>query len=156
MSEMVITCVNGSYILRDERSEHVLTLSVGQDFEVLIRGEWCQVRLESGGYNGRYYVTTDSERGRLALCMKARMCQQVPVQEAVAMTLEQAQAFWIGKQVESRVLLACGRVHGVVHDITQGGSVLFVYTPHFNEVPVVVTFPLERIRDVLAVGHAVA
>ena len=52
MSEMVINCVNGSYTLRNERGEDVLALLVGQHFEVLIRGEWCQVRLESGGYKG--------------------------------------------------------------------------------------------------------
>ena len=69
------------------------------------------------------------------------------------MTLVQARALWVGKQVESRVPLASGRVRGVVRDITQGGQVMFVYTPHLNDVSVVVSFPLERIGDVLAVEH---
>ena len=156
MREMRINYRDGAYTLCNERGEDVLTLSVGQHLEVQVRGEWCQVRLESGGYNGRYYVTADGERGRLALCMQARMCQQVPDEEAVAMTLEQARAFWIGKQVKSRVPLACGRVWGVVRDITQDDHVVFVYSPRWNEVSVVVSFPLERIWDVLAVGHVAA
>jgi hypothetical protein len=156
MCEMVINCVNGRYTLRNERGDDVLTLSVGQHFEVMIRGQWCQVRLESGGYNGCYYVTADGECGRLALCMQARMCQQVPGEQAAWTKLEQARAFWIGKHVESRVPLACGMVRGVVRDITQGGFVVFVYTPRLNEVPVVVSFPLERIGDVLVMGFAAA
>ena len=43
MSEMVIDYVNGAYTLCNERGEHVLTLSVGQSFEVKVRGLWCQV-----------------------------------------------------------------------------------------------------------------
>ena len=159
MSEMVIDYVNGAYVLRNERGKDVLTLSEGQSFEVKVRGQWCQVCLASGGYNGRYYVTAAGERGRLALCMQARMYQQAPkmsVVDMAAMTLEQARALWVGKQVESRVPLACGRVHGVVRDITPGGHVVFVYTPHLNEVSVVVSFPLEQIGDVLAVGHVAA
>ena len=65
-------------------------------------------------------------------------------------------ALWIGKEVESRVPLACGMVRGVVRDITHRGQVVFVYTPRLNKMSVVVMFPLERIGDVLAVGHVAA
>jgi len=159
MSEMVIDYMNGAYVLRNERGEDVLTLSEGQSFEVKVRGQWCPVRLESGGYNGRHYVTAAGERGRLAICMQARLCQQahrVSVKDMAAMTLEQARALWVGKEVESRVPLACGMVRGVVRDITHRGQVVFVYTPRLNKMSVVVMFPLERIGDVLAVGHVAA
>jgi len=143
----------------NERDEEVLVLSVGQRFEVMIHGEWCQVRLESGGYRGRYYVTATGERGRLALCMAARLCQQShegSVQQDMAtMSLEQARAIWVGKQVKSLVPLACGVVRGVVREITQRGYVVFVYSPCLNEVAVMVSFPFERIGDVLEVRHAV-
>ena len=119
-------------------------------------GQWCQVRLESGGYNGRYYVTAAGERGRLAICMQARLCQKAHVEDMAVMSLEQARAAWVGKEAESRVPLACGIVRGVVHDITQGGHVVFVYTPRLNEVSVVVSFPLEHIGDVLAVRYVAA
>jgi Domain of unknown function (DUF5348) len=150
MREMRINYVDGAYTLCNDRGEHVLTLSVGQSFEVRLRGEWCRVRLESGGYGGRYYVTAAGERGRLAMCMQARMCKQVHVEVEATMSLEQARSAWVGKQVESRVPLACGMVRGVVRDITQQEYVVFVYTPRLNTVPVVVSFPLERIGEVLA------
>ncbi len=156
MSEMIINCVHGEFTLRNDKGENVLTLSEGQSFELRLHGEWCRVRLESGGYMGRYYVTVEGERGRLAVCMKARMCHQVHVEETVAMSLDQARAAWVGKEVESRVPLACGMVRGVVREITQRGQVVFVYSPHLNGVPVVVSFPLECIGEVLTVAHAAA
>jgi hypothetical protein len=168
MSEMVIDYVKGEYTLRNDRGEHVLTLSVGQRFELKLHGQWCQVRLESGGYRGCYYIMAAGERGRLALCMQARMCQQIrQVQQAhkvsvediegmAAMSLEQARAAWVGKEAESRVPLVCGMVRGVVRDITQRGQVVFVYTPRLNGVPVEVLFPFERIGEVLAAIHVAA
>jgi hypothetical protein len=156
MSEMRINYQQGEYTLCNERGKHVLTLLVGQIFEVKVRGQWCQVRLESGGYNGRYYVTATGERGRLAICMQVRLCQQVHVEDMASMTLEQARVLWVGKEVESLVPLACGMVSGMVRDITQGGQVVFVYTPRLNEVSVMVSFPLEHIGEILAVGHVAA
>lgn len=157
MSEMRINYVDGAhgeYTVRNERGEHVLTLSVGQSFELRLCGKWCQVHLESGGYRGCYFVTATGERGRLAVCMQARLCQQAYVEDMAAMSLEQARTVWVGKEAESRVPLAGGMVRGVVRDITHRGQVVFVYTPHLNEVPVVVSFPLEHIGEVLAVGQA--
>ena len=156
MSEMRINYQQGEYSLCNERGEHVLTLLVGQIFEVKVCGQWCQVRLESGGYNGRYYVTARGERGRLAICMQVRLCQQAHVEDMASMTLEQARVLWIGKEVESLVPLACGMVSGLVHDITQSGQVVFVYKPRLNEVSVMVSFPLEHIGEILAVGHVAA
>src|SRR5579864_1670008 len=151
-SEMSINCVNGDYTIRNEKGVDVVTLSVGGHFELKLRGEWCRVRLESGGYNGRYYLTAEGERGRLAVCMKARICQQVAGEQAAKGPLNQARAAWVGKSVESRVALAGGQVRGVVREITERGKVVFVYTPRCNEVPVVVSFPVERVAEVLQVA----
>jgi len=155
-SGTIINYMDGEYTLCNNRGENVLTLSVGQSFELKLHDEWCRVRLESGGYKGRYYITAAGECGRLAVCMKARMCQQVQVEETAAMLLDQARAAWVGKEVESRVPLACGMVRGVVREITPRGQVVFVYSPHLNGVPVLVLFPIERIGEVLALAHVAA
>lgn len=148
-SELIINCVDGEYTLRNDKGLDLMTLSVGEHFEIKLRGEWCRVQLQSGGYNGRYYLTAEGERGRLAVCMKARPCQQVTHEETAAVSLEQVRAAWVGKAVESRVALAGGQVCGIVREITERGKVIFVYTPRFNEVPVVVSFPVERLTEVL-------
>jgi Domain of unknown function (DUF5348) len=159
-SEMRISMVDGAYTLRDEKGVDVVTLTVGERFEVQLRGVWCQVRLESGGYMGRYYVTADGERGRLAVSMQARPCEhvsaQLHVEEPMAASLEQARATWVGKEVESRIPLAGGLVHGVVREITEQGQMVVIYTPPLNGVPVVVTFPVERVREVLTEACAAA
>ena len=154
--EMRISLVDGVYTLRDEKGVDVVTLAVGEHFEVQLRGVWCQVRLESGGYQGRYYVTVEGECGRLAVGMKARQCEDVQVL-GEAMTeafLEQARVAWIGKTVESRVPLAGGMVRGVVHEITDQGQMVVLYTPPLNGVPVVVKVPVEQVADLLALASA--
>ena len=157
-SDIRISLVDGVYTLRDEKGVDVVTLSVGERFEVQLRGAWCQVHLESGGYKGRYYITADGERGRLAVGMPARPYEDVPVQlpdEAItAALLEQARAAWVGKPVESRVPLAGGMVSGMVCEITEQGHVVVLYTPPLNEVPVVVTFPVERVGEILSLASA--
>jgi hypothetical protein len=153
MGEMMINCVNGEYTIRNDKGENVLMLSVAQSFELRLHGAWCRVRLESGGYKGRYYITATGERGRLAVCMEVRMCQQVQVEETSATSLDQARVAWVGKDVESRVPLACGMVRGVVREITQRGQVVFVYSPRLNRVHVVVLFPIERVGEVLTLAH---
>ena len=158
--EMKISLVEGAYTLRDEKGIDVVTLSVGDRFEVQLRGEWCQVLLESGGYMGRYYITADGECGRLAVSMQARPCEhvsaQLHVEEPMAASLEQARATWVGKEVESRVPLAGGLVRGVVHEITEQGQMVVIYTPPLNGVPVMVTFPVERVAEVLTEASAAA
>src|SRR5205823_3856753 len=128
-SDMRISMVDGAYTLRDEKGVDVVTLVVGERFELHLHGEWCQVRLESGGYMGRYYVTVDGECGRLAVGMPARQCEyvQVPGEATTEASLEQARAAWVGKPVESRVPLAGGLVRGVVCEITEQGHVVVVY-----------------------------
>jgi Domain of unknown function (DUF5348) len=155
-SETIINCVDGEYTLRNNKGKNVLTLSVGMSFELKLRGEWCRVHLESGGYKGRYYVTAAGERGRLALGMEARTCEQVQIVETAVVPLDQARAAWVGKDVESRVPLAGGLVRGVVREITQWGQVVFVYSPRLNGVPVVVSFPVERVGEVLALASVAA
>src|SRR5437016_3978513 len=151
-----ISLVDGAYTLRDEKGVDVVTLLVGERFEVQLRGEWCQVRLESGGYQGRYYSTADGECGRLAVGMQVRPYAhvQVPDEAITAASLEQARAAWVGKTVESRVPLAGGMVRGIVHEITEQGHVVLLYMPPLNGVPVVVTFPVERVGDLLSLASA--
>jgi hypothetical protein len=160
MSETSINFVGGEFTLRNEKGENVLTLAVGMSFELKLRGEWCRVRLESGGYKGRYYITAAGERGRLALCMEARMCEQVQMprlgEETAVVRLEQVRIAWVGKDVESRIPLAGGVVRGVVREITERGQVVFVYLPRLNGVPVVVSFPVERVGEVLALASVAA
>jgi len=157
-SVTILNCVDGEYTLRNDKGEHVLTLSVGDSFELKLRGQWCRVRLESGGYKGRYYVTAAGERGRLALGMEARECERVQeerrVEETAARPFDQARAAWVGKAVESRVPLAGGRVRGVVREITERGQVVLVYMPSLNEVPVIVSFPVERLVEVLSLANS--
>ena len=159
-TDMRISMVDGAYTLRDEQGVDVVTLMVGEHFEVQLRGVWCQVRLESGGYQGRYSITADGACGRLAVSMQARPCEhvstQLHVEEALAASLKQARMAWVGKEVESRVPLAGGLVRGVVREITEQGQVVVVYTPRLNEVPVVVSFPVERVREVLTEACAAA
>lgn len=157
---MRISMSDGAYTLRNEHGVDVVTLTVEECFEIQLRGAWCQVRLESGGYQGRYYVTADGERGRLAVSMLAKPCEYVPVQsdvEAPLMAwLERARAAWVGKEVESRVPLAGGLIRGVVREITEQGQVVLVYTPQLNGVPVVVSFPIECVEEILTEACAVA
>ena len=156
--EMRISLVDGVYTLRDEKGVDVVTLSVGERFELQLRGEWCQVHLESGGYQGRYYVTVEGECGRLAVGMPARPWEDVqgpvPGEATPAVSLEQARAVWVGKTVESRVPLAGGMVRGVVHEITDQGQMVVLYTPPLNGVPVMVTVPVERVEDLLSLASA--
>jgi hypothetical protein len=153
-----ISMVDGAYTLRDKQGVDVVTLSVGERFEVQLRGEWCQVRLESGGYKGRYYSRADGEGGRLAVGMQARPCEhvqvQLPVEETTGASLEQARVAWVGKTVESRVPLAGGMVRGIVREITEQGYVVVLYTPPLNGVPVVASFPVERVGDILSLASA--
>ena len=133
-----------------------VSVAVGESFEVKLHDEWCRVRLESGGYKGRYYLTASGERGRLALGMQARPCEQVHSEPVGPVVLTQARALWVGKAVQSRVPLADGLVRGVVREITEWGKVVLVYTPRLNEVPVIVSFPLERVGEVLALASVAA
>lgn len=160
MGKTIINCVDGEFTLRDDKGKDVTMLALEMSFELKLRGEWCQVRLESGGYKGQYYVTAVGERGRLAVCMEARMCQQVQVQlrveETAGVLLDRVRAAWVGKDAESLVPLAGGLVRGVVREITKWGQVVFVYSPRLNQVPVVVSFPVERVGEVLALARVAA
>ena len=82
---------------RNEHEALLFLIAVGESFEVKLWGEWCQVRLESGGYKGRYYVTATGERGRLALGIEARPCQQVQGEQMGMAPLHQARAEWRGE-----------------------------------------------------------
>jgi hypothetical protein len=153
-NEQRISLVDGAFTLRDKKGVDLVTLAVESQFEVQLRGGWYQVRLESGGYRGLYSVTADGERGRLAISMRARLCEAVPepVQsEEAREALEQARAIWVGQCVESRVPFAGGFVRGVVREITEQGEVVVVYTPDVSGVLVIATVPVERVEDVLAV-----
>lgn len=61
------------YVLLDREHGRVIALQIGQAFEVLIGGRWQAVTLKGGGYRGRYIETSDGQRSRLALCMRARV-----------------------------------------------------------------------------------
>src|SRR6266567_4610181 len=123
-----ISAIAGEITLRGGTGQAVVTISVavGENFEVKLRGQWCRVRLESGGYKGRYYLTASGERGRLALGMEARPCEQVQSEQMGPVVLDQARAVWVGKAVESRIPLAGGLVRGVVREITERGKVVLV------------------------------
>jgi hypothetical protein len=141
---------------KNEQEAVLFLVAVGESFKVKLRGQWCQVRLASGGYKGRYYITPTGERGRLALGMEASPCQQEQAKRRRKTQLERARAMWVGKVVESRVPLAGGLVRGVVREITEGGRVVLVYTPHFNQVPVLVSFTVEWIADILSLAREAA
>jgi len=70
--------------------------------------------------------------------------------------LEQVRVMWVGKPVETRVPVAGGLVRGVVREITACGKVVFVYRSRLNGVPVVVSFPVGRLTEVLHVPDEVA
>jgi hypothetical protein len=89
---IIINYADGEYTLCNDQGQDVMTLSVGTCFELKLRGQWCRVRLESGGYKGRYYVTEAGERGRLALCMEARACEPRPCEPEVERTRESSAA----------------------------------------------------------------
>jgi Domain of unknown function (DUF5348) len=63
----------GHYQLVDPHGMDQHCLQAGDVFEVRVGGQWQAVRMESGGYQGWYFVTADGERVRPALCMKARL-----------------------------------------------------------------------------------
>ncbi len=160
MSEVIVSEVAGHLVLQDVKSGKLVhLLRVGEVFGLVVHGELRQVRLECGGYHGLYYVTHEGERGRLALCMHAEWCEPQEPQPAhasdrqadtgVSPSLEEARLAWVGKLVTSRLALAGGCVRGVVQQITTGGQVVFVYWPRCNQVPVRVTFPVERLAEVL-------
>ncbi len=88
--------------------------------------------------------------------MEARPCEETQPEPVGPVVLDQARAVWVGKAVESRVPLAGGLVRGVVREITEWGKVVLVYTPRLNEVPVIVSFPLERVGQVLALASVAA
>ena len=157
-SDIRICAVGEKVTLRGRQRTEVVTISVvvGEHFEVKLRGQWCQVCLASGGYQGRYYLTACGECGRLALGMEARPCEETQPEPVGPVVLDQARALWVGKAVESRVPLAGGLVRGVVREITEWGKVVLVYTPRRNEVPVIVSFPLERVGQVLALASVAA
>jgi hypothetical protein len=151
--ELVVGYLDDRYVLLDEDKSVVAVLEPGSVFQVWMGGEWQAVRLQSGGYRGCYYVTNHGERGRLALCMRVRLCEADVApgeQDEVATTLERLRLAWIGKQAHSRVPLAGGSVCGEVREVTDWGMVLFVYTPPLNPVCVRVRFPIECFEEVLA------
>jgi Domain of unknown function (DUF5348) len=100
---MVVGYLDDHYVLLDTTGTVVTVLAPGMMFEIWMGGEWQAVRLESGGYRGCYYVTSGGERGRLALCMRARLCEADAApgeQEEVSLPLEQLRLVWVGKQVQ--------------------------------------------------------
>ncbi len=139
-----------SYVLLNKQGQQVHVLAVGDVIEVQMGDTWCRVRVESGGYKGFYYVTSQGRRGRFALCMQVRRVeQQVAAPVVQGSSLEQLRLAWVGRRVQSRVPLAVGYVCGVVREITERGQAIFVYTPRANGVPVVATLPVSRLNDFL-------
>ena len=153
--KIVVGYLDDHYVMLDDSGTVVTVLAPGMRFEIWMGGEWQAVRLESGGYRGCYYVTSGGERGRLALCMRARLCEADAApgeQEEVPLPLEQLRLVWVGKQARNRVPLAGGYVCGEVRQVTDRGLVLFVYTPPLNPVCVRARFPVERLFEVLALA----
>ena len=141
------------YVVVDTRGSVVAVLAPGAVFEVWMDGHWQIVRLQSGGYRGCYYETSQGVRGRFALCMGVRLCQvgAEGCTETGRSSVEHVRLSWVGKQAHSKVPLASGSVCGEVLEVTKRGMVLFGYTSPVGSVPVRVTFPVERIDEVLAV-----
>jgi hypothetical protein len=87
--------------------------------------------------------------------MRVRLCEAdaaLGKQDEVSSPIEQLRLAWIGKQAHSRVPLAAGYVCGEVREVTDRGIVVFVYTPPLNPVRVRVSFPVERLEEVLALA----
>jgi hypothetical protein len=64
------------YVLagREGLDDHVL--AAGDVLELITNGRRQAVCVASGGNRGWYYITADGQRGRFALCMKARLASQ--------------------------------------------------------------------------------
>ncbi len=141
------------YVAVDAGGAVVAVLAPGAACEVCIGNQWQAVRLHSGGYRGCYYETPQGIRGRLAVGMGVRLCQvrAEGCTETGLSSVEHVRLTWVGKQAHSKVPLAAGSVCGEVLDVTKRGMVLFVYVSAVGGVPVRVTFPVERIDEVLAV-----
>ncbi len=141
------------YVVVDTQGSVVAVLAPGVMCEVWMGGQWQAVRLQSGGYRGCYYETPQGTRGRLALCMGVRLCQVLAQgsNETGLPPGEQRRLSWVGKQVQSKIPLACGSVRGEVLDVTAQGMVLFAYVSPLGGISVRVRFPVERIDEVLAV-----
>ncbi len=140
----------GSYVLLGKQGQQVHQLVVGDVIEVQIGSTWHRARVESGGYKGFYYVTSQGQRGRFALCMQVRRIEQQVLASVVqGSPLEQLRLAWVGRRVQSRVPLAVGYVYGVVREITERGQAMFVYMSRANGVPVVATLPVSRLDDFL-------
>lgn len=151
--KLVIGCSDGQYVVMDSYGSVVAVLAPGAVFEVWMNEQWQAVSLHSGGYRGCYYLTTNGERGRLALCMRVRLGEaSASSDEAQCSPLEQVRRVWMGKQAQSKVALAGGYVSGEVREVTERGMVVFVYFPRLNAVPVKAVFPVEQISDVLALA----
>lgn len=144
---------DGQYVLVDTHGFIVAKLVPGAVFEVWMNGQWQAVSLHSGGYQGCYYLTTNGERGRLALCMRVRLGQaSICDEQAQGSPLEEVRRLWLGKQAQSKIALAGGYVRGEVREVTQRGMVVFVYSPRLNAVPVRLVFPVEQMSEVLALA----
>ncbi len=143
----------GQYVAVDVHGSVVAVLAPGAVCEVCIGNQWQAVRRHSGGYRGCYYETPQGVRGRFALCMGVRLCQVCAegCTETGRSSVEHVRLTWVGKQAQTKVPLAAGSVCGEVLDVTKWGMVLFGYTSPVGSVPVRVTFPVERIDEVLAV-----
>src|SRR6266536_4118099 len=140
----------GSYVLLNKQGQQVHRLLAGNVIEVQIGSTWHRARVESGGYKGFYYMTSQGRPGRFALCMQVRMVEQQALASVVQVSpLEQLRLAWVGRRVQSRVPLAVGYVCGVVREITERGQAIFVYTPRANGVPVVATLAVSRLDDFL-------
>jgi hypothetical protein len=143
--------VGDAYVLLTPQGQQVRILAVGDAIEVQRGAVWCRVRVESGGYKGWYYVAADGHRARFALCMRVRLVESQQAASSVTnlSPRERLRATWVGKSVQTRVALAGGYVSGVVREITQKGQAIFAYVPRANGVPVVASFPVERLDEVL-------
>lgn len=153
--ELIVSYLDDQYVLLDEERSVVAVLEPGSVFQVWMAGEWQAVRLQSGGYRGCYYVTNRGERGRLALCMRVRLCAAdaaLSQSNEASSPFEQLRLTWMGKQAHSRVPLAGGYVCGEVCEVTDRGVVVFVYTPPLNGVCVRVKVPIERLEETLALA----
>jgi hypothetical protein len=154
VNKSVIGYSDGRYVVVDARGLVAAALAPGARFEMWMGGEWQAVSLHSGGYRGYYYVTSNGQRGRLALCMPVRLSPVPAMSEAFAVLspLEQVRLIWMDKRVESRVPVAGGYVSGEVREVTDSGMVVFVYRSRLNGVAVKATFPMERVAEVLALA----
>ena len=63
----------GQYWVCNQEEAWICPLAVGEWVEVLVGDEWLAMRMQSGGYHGRYLCSVDGQWMRPALCMRVRL-----------------------------------------------------------------------------------